>query len=316
VSANDDDFGFLFTLGVSRIVVCIQPLTPNLFFGWLHHRLCLHISDRNELQQGTTVTELRGADLDCLIVTGDNAQCGYYVACCAGFLDPGVPVLLGEAISSDTADKKTAVSWTHIDASPHEHGLPLNTAELLGTLATDIDAEEQGKTNYALVLTGAAWDILRCDGSGLASSLSNPRAASGNGDLCDEALQRLLSHVKVAARFSPGQKEDIVRVLAATGRTVAMCGDGSNDCAALRAAHVGLALNGAEASMVAPFSSKHRSIGAVLDLLLEGRSAITTSFAGYRFLILQGLTLATAGVRLPIELWLCVIAAFCSCWIV
>ena len=253
--------------------------------------------DRNELQQGTTVADLRAAEVDCRVVTGDNAECGYYVACCAGFLDPGVPVLLGEAASPDSADERGAVSWTRIgDECLHDHGLPLNTTELLGTLATDIDGEEQGKTNYALVLTGAAWDILRRDGSGLASSLS-PRGDSGSAGLCDEALQRLLSHVKVAARFSPGQKEDFVRALAATGRTVAMCGDGSNDCAALRAAHVGLALNGAEASMVSPFSSKQRSIGAMLDLLLEGRSAITTSFAGYRFLILQGLTLATAGVR-------------------
>ena len=74
-----------------------------------------------------------------------------------------------------------------------------------------------------------------------------------------------------------------------------MCGDGSNDCGALRAAHVGLALaDGAEASMVAPFNTRNRSITAALDLLLEGRCALVTSFSGYKFLILQGLTLSTA----------------------
>ena len=34
-----------------------------------------------------------------------------------------------------------------------------------------------------------------------------------------------------------------------------MAGDGGNDCGALRAAHAGLALSTAEASLVAPFST-------------------------------------------------------------
>ena len=272
----------------------------------LHAAKCF---ERNELQQGTTVEDLRAADVECLIVTGDNAECGFYVACCAGFLDPGVPVLLGEATVSDTGGElqdststhrsptlyntQQDVRWTGIgNERLHDPGPSLNTSELLGTLASDIDEEEQGKINYALVLTGAAWDILRRDGS----ILKSPRGNSGRGDNGGDALQRLLPHVKVAARFSPSQKEDIVRALAAQRRTVAMIGDGGNDCAALRAAHVGLALNGAEASMVSPFSSKQRSICALMDLLLEGRCALATSFANYKFLILQGLTLATAGV--------------------
>ena len=302
--------------------------------------------DRNELQQGTTVEDLRAADVECLIVTGDNPECGYHVACCAGFLDPGVqvlfgeatasntpdetketrithhspvldesvPVLLGEATVSDSADEmqdsrsthegtqhdadRCEVSWTRIGTERlHGYGPLLTTRELLGMIDADVDGKEQGKMNYALVITGSAWDILRRDGSGLGSSLRSPEGDIGG----TEAFQRLLSHVKVAARFSPVQKEDIVRALADKGRTVAMVGDGGNDCAALRAAHVGLALNGAEASMVSPFSSKQRSIVAVMDLLLEGRCALTTSFANYKFLILQGLTLATAAVR-PVEL--------------
>lgn len=267
------------------------------------------------------MTDLRAADVECLVVTGDNPECGYYLACCAGFLDSGVPVLLGEKTASNLADDVQnaghnsentledthepvvafdtyTVSWTRIGNDHlHDHGPPLNTAELLATLATDNDGEDQGKINYALVITGPAWDMLRHDRGGLASPLGSPRSGERlAGKLGDNELQRLVSHVKVAARFSPGQKEDIVQALAAKGRTVAMIGDGGNDCAALRAAHVGLALNGAEASMVSPFSSKQRSIHAVLALLLEGRCALTTSFAGYKFLVLQGLTLATAGV--------------------
>lgn len=71
-----------------------------------------------------------------------------------------------------------------------------------------------------------------------------------------------------------------------------MCGDGGNDCGALRAAHVGIALSEAEASIVSPFSTNVRSVQQCVELLRQGRAALATSFAGYKFLILYGETMA------------------------
>ncbi|VDM54405.1 unnamed protein product [Angiostrongylus costaricensis] len=56
--------------------------------------------------------------------------------------------------------------------------------------------------------------------------------------------------------MSPDQKQQLINDLQKTDYTVAMCGDGANDCAALKAAHVGISLSDAEASIAAPFTSR------------------------------------------------------------
>ncbi|CAM9907278.1 unnamed protein product, partial [Hapterophycus canaliculatus] len=42
--------------------------------------------------------------------------------------------------------------------------------------------------------------------------------------------------------MTPGLKEELATLLMEAGKTVLMCGDGSNDVGALRRSHVGLAL--------------------------------------------------------------------------
>jgi P-type E1-E2 ATPase len=57
-----------------------------------------------------------------------------------------------------------------------------------------------------------------------------------------------------------------------------MCGDGANDCGALKIADAGISLSEAEASIAAPFTSKVQNISCVVTLIREGRAALTTSF--------------------------------------
>ena len=57
-----------------------------------------------------------------------------------------------------------------------------------------------------------------------------------------------------------------------------MCGDGANDCRALKQADAGLSLSEAEASIAAPFTSKVPNISCIITLLREGRAALTTTF--------------------------------------
>ena len=58
---------------------------------------------------------------------------------------------------------------------------------------------------------------------------------------------------------------------------VGMCGDGANDCNALKKADVGISLSESEASIAAPFTSKIKDISCVLTLLKEGKSCLATT---------------------------------------
>jgi magnesium-transporting ATPase (P-type) len=103
-----------------------------------------------------------------------------------------------------------------------------------------------------------------------------------------EAARQLAPYVRVFGRCTPQDKVSVVRTFVDMGYVTLMCGDGGNDTGALKAAHVGVALSDAEASMVAPFASLDKEIGSVLDVLKEGRCALASSLASYKYMICYG----------------------------
>ena len=62
-----------------------------------------------------------------------------------------------------------------------------------------------------------------------------------------------------------------------------MCGDGCNDCGALKAAHVGVSLAATEASVAAPFTSTEDNINCIEKLIREGRATLVSSYASFKY---------------------------------
>lgn len=72
---------------------------------------------------------------------------------------------------------------------------------------------------------------------------------------------------QVFARMSPDEKHELVEKLQSIGYCCGFCGDGANDCGALKAADVGISLSEAEASVAAPFTSRVFDITCVPEVI-------------------------------------------------
>ncbi|TMW68218.1 hypothetical protein Poli38472_007890 [Pythium oligandrum] len=197
--------------------------------------------------------ELYEADIDVRVITGDNALTAVHVG---RLLDMKL---------------KSKVAIVDVDESSDD--TMFHCVESL-RMADEVQWESFSGSNmsrvmaeYDIALTGAALERLKTE-------------------MSEESLKQLVSKTYIFARIRPQQKAWIVETLMDLGQIVGMVGDGTNDCGALKAAHVGLALSSAEASIVAPFTSKAKAVTDVPVLIREGRCALTTSFLGFKFMVL------------------------------
>ncbi|KAI9308568.1 hypothetical protein BJ944DRAFT_174600 [Cunninghamella echinulata] len=205
---------------------------------------------RNMLKPDTqqAITELKEGDTRVVMITGDTALTGIFIARQCGMIAPHQKVILGDLVAGNMV-------WHDVDTNEY-----VDVDNILSQ-----DHREEHDKQIELALTGRGFEWL---------------CAQGN-------MRQYLLHTRVFARMTPGDKVQCVQLHMEKGVT-AMCGDGGNDCGALRAAHVGLALSESEASIVSPFSTNNRSVMQCVELLRQGRAALATSFANYKFLIFYG----------------------------
>ena len=102
-------------------------------------------------------------------------------------------------------------------------------------------------------------------------------------------FKNILHYGYIFARMSPEHKALLVESLHAEQLTVLMCGDGANDCEALRTADIGVSLSQEEASIAAPFTSTVPNISCLLELIREGKCSLITSFQTFKYMMMYSL---------------------------
>jgi predicted P-type ATPase len=201
---------------------------------------------RNELKEDSrdAILKLKAGDVRTVMITGDNAMTGCYIARASGMVDADARVVLGDMLES-------GLVWKDVDTQE------VYAHDQISFLADEAE----------LAVTGKAFDHLVKMGE----------------------IEQLLLKIRIFSRMTPAGKVECVRLHIASGAVTGMCGDGGNDCGALRIAHVGIALSEAEASVVSPFTSKTKSLESVVDVIIEGRGALATSFGSVKYLLMYGL---------------------------
>ena len=104
-----------------------------------------------------------------------------------------------------------------------------------------------------------------------------------------DIFRLILKNGRIFAKMIPEDKYLLVKALKKEGLKVLMCGDGANDCPALKAANVGVSLSMEEPSVAASFTSNEKDISCLYELLKEGKCCLANSVQTFKFIILYSL---------------------------
>lgn len=218
----------------------------------------------NKLKAHTSkvLKELSQADLRTVMCTGDNVLTAISVARESGLIrldnQVFVPNFVDQFIDNDEQIMlPPKLIWEEVD----------NPNLLLDPVTLDCP----NLSNYCLAVTGDIFKYILTE------------------EDQHSLIPKMLMKLNIFARMSPDEKHELVEQLQKLDYTVGFCGDGANDCGALKAADVGISLSELEASVAAPFTSRIFEITCVLDVIKEGRASLVTSFSCFQYMSLYSL---------------------------
>ncbi|RYH30767.1 HAD family hydrolase [archaeon] len=214
------------------------------------------INFTNPMKKDTpqVIRQLKEGSIRTVMISGDHALTAIYMAFLSGMIHPQSRLLVGMSITDEGdiafVEESTGAAFKECD-----------NAGLIEKLLSK-------STNIELALAGHVWDKL--------------------WELNKDKATKIAHFLRVIGRCTPQTKITIIDCFNRDGFITLMCGDGGNDCGALKTAHVGVALSDAEASVVAPFTSMDKTITSVVEVLKEGRCTLASAFASYKFMIMYG----------------------------
>ncbi|KAG8014015.1 putative cation-transporting ATPase 13A3 [Nibea albiflora] len=229
---------------------------------------------QNKIKEETAgvLCELRQANIRTLMVTGDNMLTAISVARDCGMVRAHERVIIADAVPPKDFHP-ASITWRYTE-NPTQAIKDSQTVEI--NLEEEVEETEehdkqvtQQEQSYHFAVSGRAFAVIT--------------------EHFPQLIQKLVLRATVFARMAPDQKTQLVEILQSIDYTVGMCGDGANDCGALKRAHSGISLSELEASVASPFTSSTSNISCVPNLIREGRAALITSFCVFKFMALYSI---------------------------
>lgn len=213
----------------------------------------------NMLKPETTavIDILHNADIRSVMVTGDNMLTALSVARECHMIRPKDKVIILETYEREE-DEMPRLVWNYADHVKRRESISGVNVNLFRERS--IQVEER----LHVAITGKTFGILR--------------------EYYPETLSKIAIRGTVFSRMAPDQKQQLIELLQDLGYYVGMCGDGANDCGALKAAHAGVSLSETEASVASPFTSKTPNISCFPILIREGRTSLVTAFGILKYM--------------------------------
>uniref|UniRef100_A0A8C0GEY7 Polyamine-transporting ATPase 13A3 n=1 Tax=Chelonoidis abingdonii TaxID=106734 RepID=A0A8C0GEY7_CHEAB len=221
---------------------------------------------QNKLKQETpaVLEDLHKANIRTVMVTGDNMLTAISVARDCGMILPQDKVIIAEALPPKDG-QVARINWHYADTLTK----CTNSSPDIPIKLVHESLEDLQLTKYHFAMNGKSFAVIL--------------------EHFQDLVPKLVLHGTVFARMAPDQKTQLVEALQNVDYYVGMCGDGANDCGALKKAHGGISLSELEASVASPFTSRTPSISCVPNLIREGRAALITSFCVFKFMALYSI---------------------------
>jgi cation-transporting ATPase 13A2 len=263
-----------------RVIACATKTIPKL--NWLKVQKMKREEAENELDfvgfiifenklkpsTAPVIEELERANIRKVMCTGDNILTAISVARECGLINKTAHCFVPHFIEGDSRTALSKLAWESVDDPVFK--LDENTLKPLPPpeeVDVSLPYDISNLRNYSLAVSG---DVFRWIVDFASESV----------------LREMLVCGQVFARMSPDEKHELVEKLQSIDYCVGFCGDGANDCGALKAADVGVSLSEAEASVAAPFTSRQFDISCVPQVIKEGRAALVTSFSCFKYMSL------------------------------
>ncbi|KAK4337200.1 hypothetical protein RND71_043299 [Anisodus tanguticus] len=220
------------------------------------------------------INVLKQANIRPVMVTGDNMLTALSVSRECDMINSNDQVILLEIDEENSLPNHHRLKWKFASQPSHVNStsikkdqMPLHNLDSnnLNEICLSIEKD------LHIAITGKTFSIIR-------------------DEFPESFLEQIAIRGTVFARMSPDQKQQLIELLQSVDYYVGMCGDGANDCGALKAAHAGVSLSETEASVASPFTSKKPNISCIPKLIQEGRASLVTAFGILKYMACYSLT--------------------------